>query len=216
VRSPFANILRPGLLAIIVGLAVLAVAAPASAATPCWEELIDDWWDGRIDNVYAIPCYQKAIDNAPEDARLYSSLPDDIAAARQLALAQQNEDDDADGEPDRSTGGTAGGGTSSGGTGGGTGGNDGSGASGGTGGSTADPEGTGTTGRGAPDDSLFNEAFGRVAPANADSLPLPLLILAGLALLLLAGGSAGLVARRLQARRVRADRPGLPPASPHR
>jgi hypothetical protein len=205
--------LRPGLIALIAGLAVLATAAPAAAAKPCWQELIDDWWDGRIDNVYAIPCYQKAIDNAPEDARLYSSLPDDIAAARQLALAQQNEvDTDGDGEPDRGVGGTLGG-SSSGGTGGGGGG---SGTSGGTGGGTPDPGGTGTTGRGAPDDSLFNEAFGRVAPANADSLPLPLLILAGLALLLVAGGSAGLVARRLQARRVRADRPGLPPASPQR
>lgn len=37
---------------------------------------------------------------------------------------------------------------------------------------------------------------------NASSVPLPLLLLAGLALLLVAGGAAGYVVRRLQARRV--------------
>jgi hypothetical protein len=37
---------------------------------------------------------------------------------------------------------------------------------------------------------------------NASSVPLPLLLLAGLALLLVAGGAAGYVVRRVQARRV--------------
>ena len=37
---------------------------------------------------------------------------------------------------------------------------------------------------------------------SASSIPIPLLILAGLALLLVAGGSAGYVIRRIQARRV--------------
>jgi hypothetical protein len=52
-----------------------------------------------------------------------------------------------------------------------------------------------------PGDGLFREAFSKTNPRNADSLPLPLLILAGLALLLIAAGAAGLVSRRLRARR---------------
>jgi len=52
-----------------------------------------------------------------------------------------------------------------------------------------------------PPRKLFTEAFNKVGPRNADSIPLPLIILAGLALLLIAAGGAGLVSRRLRARR---------------
>jgi hypothetical protein len=44
---------------------------------------------------------------------------------------------------------------------------------------------------------------------SADSIPLPLLILGGLATLLMAAGGAGLLSRKLQARR--AGEPGAPP-----
>ena len=43
--------------------------------------------------------------------------------------------------------------------------------------------------------------FNKLGPENSDSLPLPLLILAGLALLLIAAGAAGIVSRRLRARK---------------
>jgi hypothetical protein len=52
-----------------------------------------------------------------------------------------------------------------------------------------------------PRRGLFNVAFDKLGPRNADSVPLPLLILAGLSLLLIAGGTAGLLSRRLRARR---------------
>ena len=39
-------------------------------------------------------------------------------------------------------------------------------------------------------------------PANADSIPVPLLVLAGVAMLLLAAAAAGFVAKRIQERRV--------------
>jgi hypothetical protein len=55
-----------------------------------------------------------------------------------------------------------------------------------------------------PSDGLFRQAFSKTNPRNADSLPLPLLILGGLALLLMSAGAAGLVTRRLRARRARA------------
>ena len=53
-----------------------------------------------------------------------------------------------------------------------------------------------------PPRKLFTEGFNKIGPRNADSIPLPLIILAGLALLLIAAGGAGLVSRRLRARKV--------------
>jgi hypothetical protein len=70
-------------------LVLLAVASPAQAAAPCWKALITDWYDGEIDKSYAIPCYQQAVDHLPTDARLYSSARDDILRAMQLEIAAQ-------------------------------------------------------------------------------------------------------------------------------
>jgi hypothetical protein len=53
-----------------------------------------------------------------------------------------------------------------------------------------------------PNRGLFKVAFDKLGPRNADSVPLPLLILAGLALMLIAAGAAGLVTRRVQSRKV--------------
>jgi hypothetical protein len=55
-----------------------------------------------------------------------------------------------------------------------------------------------------PRGGLFKAALDKTSPRNADSVPLPLLILAGMALLLIAAGAAGLVARRVRARRTAA------------
>lgn len=55
-----------------------------------------------------------------------------------------------------------------------------------------------------PGDGLFRQAFSKTNPRNADSLPVPILILAGLTLILIAAGAAGLVSRRLRARRASA------------
>jgi hypothetical protein len=53
-----------------------------------------------------------------------------------------------------------------------------------------------------PTRGLFKKAFDKTSPRSADSLPLPLLFLAGLALLLITAGATGLVSRRVRARRV--------------
>jgi hypothetical protein len=55
--------------------------------------------------------------------------------------------------------------------------------------------------RSEPNDDLFAQGFDKLGPNNADSMPLPLIILGGLALLLVAAGAAGLVSRRLRTRR---------------
>jgi hypothetical protein len=49
-----------------------------------------------------------------------------------------------------------------------------------------------------PKRGLFKVAFDKLGPRNADSVPLPLLILAALALLMIAAGAGGLVTRRLR------------------
>jgi hypothetical protein len=54
-----------------------------------------------------------------------------------------------------------------------------------------------------PRRGLFKVALDKTSPRNADSMPLPLLILAGMALLLIAAGAAGLASRRIRARRAR-------------
>jgi len=52
-----------------------------------------------------------------------------------------------------------------------------------------------------PDSGIYRAAIDKLGPTNSDSLPLPLLILAGLALAMVAAGAAGLVSRRLKARK---------------
>ena len=63
-----------------------------------------------------------------------------------------------------------------------------------------------------PADSPFTRVAKGLGPNEADALPIPLLILGGLALLLIAAGAAGLTARKLRARR--ASVAGPPPNLP--
>ncbi len=48
--------------------------------------LVDDWADGAISNLYPISCYRQALQNMPEDVRLYSDASDEI----NRALASQS------------------------------------------------------------------------------------------------------------------------------
>jgi hypothetical protein len=161
-----------------------AAAAPAATAAPtskCWLQVVNDWLDNnRVDGVYAIPCYTQAIQhlNAYPDVQNYSSATDDIQRALLAAIRQDR--GNGPGAGPGATGGPGNGGSGSG-TGGGTGGG-----GGGGGGSTGSGGGL----------------LGAVHPSDAQSIPLPLLVLGGLALLLLAAAGATLVARRVQARRV--------------
>ena len=168
-------------------LALLAAGAPGAAASPaatahatgdCWLAVVNDWLDNnRVDGVYPIPCYTQAIQhlNAYPDVQNYSSATDDIQRAL-LAVIRQ----------DRGSGPGAG----PGGSGGPSGGNN----SGGT------P--SGGSGPKAPSSGGGGGVLGSWTPNNAQSIPLPLIVLAGLALLLLAAAAATWFARRVQARRL--------------
>lgn len=149
---------------------------------PCWKRLLNDWFDGRIDQAYPVRCYREAIDKLPEDVDAYSSAREDIRRALLAAIRSQGGSPPGPNEivpppPGRNGGG---GRTSN------------------APGAEATPAVAGPT---EGDDGILDRLFRAVAPGDADSVPLPLIVLAALALLLLAAAGAGLVTRYLQARR---------------
>jgi len=153
-----------------IGAAALAlgVSSPALASTPCWRALINDWYDGRIDQTYPVSCYTDAIQHLPQDVDTYSSAKEDILRALQAQLRNDPN------EPPSWTPGS----------------ND---------------DGTGGSGGGSK--GIITRAIEWLGPSNASAVPLPLLILAGVAFLLLAAAGGSFVSRRIQERR-------LPPPPP--
>jgi hypothetical protein len=149
--------------------------APADAAKPCWERVIDDWLDNsRIDGVYSARCLEEARKNLPEDVRAYSDIEEKIDSALQGSgrSPQAGPGDDSSG-----------------------------GGSGGSGGSDTPPVvGEPEPDTGPRDEGPIEQALGKTQ-TDATSIPLPLIILAALALLLMAAGGAGVAARKLKARR---------------
>lgn len=164
--------------------------APAAAATPCWKALLNDWYDGRIDKTYALHCYSDALKHLPADVQTYSSAHDDIERALQTAIAAERRSGHKV-TPNTlilppGSGGTTtttkkpgkkGGGTTT----------------------TAVTTTTGIVGR-KPDKGLGGVAD-QLNPGSASSLPVPLLVLGGLAIVLVAAGAAGMIYKQAQARK---------------
>jgi hypothetical protein len=189
------------LLAALAGAgALLAFGAGGAAAAPdasqatanCWLQVVNDWEDnGRVDNVYAPPCYTQAIQHlsAYPDLKGYSSAIDDIQQALYAVLHEEGRggalpaSTTSDSNDKHITGLPGTGGGSNGGGGGGNG--------------------------------FFHRIANRLAPGNAQSVPLPLLVLGGLALLLLLAAAATWFAKRVQARRI-TPAPAPSPIPPRR
>jgi hypothetical protein len=186
--------LRTTLLVLVAAAGAFLLAGQAAAAKePCWKTLIDDWYDGRIDNVYPVPCYRAALEHMPEDVAQYSTLGDDINRALQAAIAAQA-DGGSNGD---NSGGDSGTPTS------------------GVNGETSSPPPSDTTFHGGPTAQRegamaagrdsgggpVGSALDSIGPSSPDSVPVPLIVLGGLSILLLALGAAGFVARRVQTRR---------------
>jgi hypothetical protein len=217
VTHPYRNILKAILLAAIA-LVVAGTAGTAAAVKgkpPCWKTLINDWYDGRIDGTYPIHCYREALQHLPTDVETYSSARDDIKQALQERITQSHK-----GGGTGSTGGTGttGGTGGAGGAGGTSGGGNGSG-TGGTGGSGGTSGGgTGTSGGSKNAAGPIGDAINAGKPGSADSVPIPLIVLGAVALLLMAAGGAGFVARRMRTRKLQlasaATLPQRPGASP--
>jgi hypothetical protein len=73
-------------LAALATVVALVLAAPA-AAEPCWQRVISDWSDGRIDNVYSPSCYRGAIAHLPANADSVSTAPRDLERGLERSLA---------------------------------------------------------------------------------------------------------------------------------
>jgi hypothetical protein len=154
-------------------VALLGAAAPASAAPSCARQVIDDWYDdGRVDRTYPLHCYDDAIEALPPDVRDYSSAKEDILRALQARMRNEP-------APAASTDPSPRSGTTT---------------------TSKPPKNQTTTEVSEPKNENPPEASGDVEADSASSVPIPLLVLAGLALLLIAGGSAGYFIRRYQGR----------------
>jgi uncharacterized membrane protein YgcG len=185
--SPFAKVALAALVAVLALGAAAVRPAPARAATPCWKLLLNDWYDGRIEKTYSVHCYRDALKHLPADVQTYSSAHDDILRALQSAIAKQKQSDKPVGEDTPVPPGNGGSGS---------GGSGGSGSGSGGGGTTTTTPTTATNGR-----QGSGGLADKVGSDDPSSIPVPLLVLGGLALLLVAAGGAGLVAKRVQARR---------------
>ena len=82
--------MRAIVVAALVTVAAALLAPPASqAAAPCWQRVLDDWRDGRIDGQYAVHCYRDALSHLPEDLRVYGTAETDIQRALTRELAER-------------------------------------------------------------------------------------------------------------------------------
>jgi hypothetical protein len=160
------------------GLVLAAgTAAPAAAATPCWKTVIDDWFDGKIEGTYKRECYTQAIAHLPTDIHTYSNAADEIRAAMLAAFKKGGGTPPA--PPPQASGANE------------------------PSASNATPTTTAAAPKAdEPKDGLILRAIEWLGPSDAGAVPLPLLILAGVAFLLLAAAGGSLVNRRLQERRL--------------
>jgi hypothetical protein len=155
-----------GLIAVLLGVTT----APAQAAKPCWERVLDEWSEtGLIEGDYSASCIAAAKRHVPEDIRTYTDIIDKLDSYRQTTGRSLQQ----------------------------------------VGGTTGNQPGTGTpTRRGKePQPSVDGKDEGPISSVlgsgttDASSIPLPLMVLAGLALVLMTAGAAGFAHRKLQARR---------------
>ena len=175
-----------------LALALLAVLAallgdcgPAAAAKKpnCAEQVVADWYDnGRVDYLYPLHCYREAIKSLPPDVKDYSSAKEEIERALQDA-ANRPPGERADTARRRGT----------------------------------DPAESGElTDRTTHTDETI--AGGGLAAAEAPtpparpSVPIPLIVLGGLSVLLLAAGLGRLPCAPLRRRRRRRAASRPPPA----
>jgi len=168
------------LIALIVS-AFVALGAPSSAmASACGDKVLADWFDnGRIDRLYQAHCYEEAIDAIPEDLEQYTDAQEVIGRALQASLRGELDTGGVDPTPgdDPSSGpGTPG-----------------------TPGNPNDPS-AGGPGGGDPGDP-GTEATPDVDTTGISSVPIPLLVLGGMSIMLLAAGGLGYLSRRRAAAR---------------
>jgi len=182
-RTPTLAALAASLvIAVATGLALSAgTAAPAFAAKPCSQAVIDDWFDdGTINGTYAKHCYTEAIAHLPRDIHTYSNAADDIRAAMLAAFAHTGNGNPPSDSRSQGSGSKE---------------------------NVTPPPGDSSATAAAPKAEepkrgVILKAIEWLGPSDASAVPLPLLILAAVAFLLLAAAGGSLINRRLQERRL--------------
>ncbi len=181
------------LAAVATATAGAATDATAQATKSCAKQVVADWYDdGRVDKIYPLECYRAAIKSLPPDVIDYSNAKEEIGRA--LAYAKQGKPDPGgeDPTPPATTP---------------------------TDTASTDTSRTDTSsaiisheiGAGTPQPDVVTQAATQATDTSGpSSVPIPLLVLGGLAVLLLAAGSAGYLRRRLNGED---DGDGTPPAS---
>ena len=164
-------------LLLVLALAVcVSLPATADAKVPCRNQVFNDWeHDGQISSKYPLACYRDALRHVPTTEKIYTSLEDDIRAAMQGAIARLNGKKVASQIGHKFT--------------------------------TTTPSAPVLVDQ-RPRDEKLNPA-GPGTPTTASPLtstssshggiPVPLLVLGGVALVLIASGAAGVVVRRRRA-----------------
>lgn len=181
----------------VVLVACLLLVAPASALADCGTKVVDDYLnDGTIDGSYSQACYKSALQQIPPDADLYTDVRGSIVAAMNRGTSggtggtQQSSNAGTTAKPGTTVDPTTGEATTDGGT-------------------TTDllPVTPGTT-----DAGIVGQALNDIGPKHADEVPMPVIILGGLAALLILAGAGGLIAQRMSRRGQDPDGPEAPPA----
>jgi hypothetical protein len=168
-------------------------AMAAAKATPCATRVIADWYDdGRVGKIYPLECYRQAIASLQPDVLDYSNAKEEIGRA--LAFAKQGQADPGGSDPTPPAGATDTTGTDT------------------TGSKTTETDTTGT--KTTPVETTDTDTTGTETvttdTSGPSSVPIPLVVLGGIAVLLLAAGSAGYLRRRMNGDE---DGDGTPPAS---
>ena len=175
---------RLGLLLMAVVVVSGASSRHAAAKTPsCADQVIADWYDdGRVGKIYPLHCYRDAIAKLPPDILDYSNAKEEIGRA--LAFAKQGKPDPGGTDPTPpATTSTETRPTKT---------------------STTKTTKTSTTKTTKTSTTKTTTRTGTTATTTSttdtsgpSSVPVPLLVLGGLAVLLLAAGSAGYLRRRM-------------------
>lgn len=155
-----------------IGVALAVGTTPANAAKPCWERVIDDW----VDNGRLDGVYSASCIAAARD-----HVPEDIRTYTNIIDVLDSYRQDIVRTPES------------------------------TGGSGSDAKSDRRVNRSSPepepdvgpekDEGPISSVLSK-GTDDASSIPVPLIVLAALALLLMAAGGAGFAYRKLQARRV--------------
>ncbi len=161
------------LLLVLAAVAVpVAIPATAGAAVPCRNKIYNDWYgDGKIASTYPIACYRDALKHMRAGDTIYSSLSDDIHSALQAAIERSHGKAHVPLQVGKGL-------------------------------SRLGPSGVlvadHTKKSHDPPKNDTSVASGPVADSGSSSsgVPLPLLVLGGVAILLAAAGGLGMIARR--------------------